>query len=99
MRKIWYITVVGLLLGSVGTSYGLDVPRQRDPYFPGTGFEQYGWPILIKVGQAGFKFLDYPIGARPAAMATGSDSSAESRPATRSGARPVKSGVTRATRS
>lgn len=69
MRKVLYLTALGLLLAGVGASYGADIPRQRDPVLPGSGFENYPAPILIKVAQAGFKFLDYPVGARPAALA------------------------------
>ena len=69
MRKAFCLMVAGLLLAGVGVSYGADVPRQRDPILPGTGLENYPAPILIKVAQAGFKFLDYPIGARSASLA------------------------------
>ncbi len=69
MHKAFCLMTAGLLLAGIGVSYGADIPRQRDPILPGTGLENYPAPILIKVGQAGFKFLDYPIGARPAALA------------------------------
>ncbi|MBI2951858.1 PorV/PorQ family protein [bacterium] len=69
MRKVLYLTALGLLLTGIGAAYAGDIPRKRDPELPGTGFENYPEPILIKVAQAGFKFLDYPIGARSASLA------------------------------
>ncbi|MSS70535.1 MAG: PorV/PorQ family protein [Candidatus Latescibacteria bacterium] len=69
MRKVLLFTALGLLLAGIGAAYAADIPRQRDPVLPGVGFEQYPEPILVKVAQAGFKFLDYPIGARSASLA------------------------------
>jgi hypothetical protein len=69
MRKVFFLTALGLLLAGIGAAYAGDIPRKRDPILPGTGLEKYPAPIMIKVAQAGFKFLAYPIGARPAALA------------------------------
>jgi hypothetical protein len=68
MRKALCLTALGLLFG-VGLSYGEDIPRNRGSILPGNDFPNYPAPILIRVGQAGYKFLSYPIGARAAALA------------------------------
>ncbi|MBI2951685.1 hypothetical protein HYY27_06290, partial [bacterium] len=47
MRKLLFLTALGLLMAGVGVSYGADIPRQRDPILPGTGLENYPAPILI----------------------------------------------------
>ncbi len=68
MRKALSLMVVGLLVACFGVSYG-EIPRKRDSVLPGDDFPTYPAPILIKVAQAGYKFLSYPVGARAAALA------------------------------
>jgi hypothetical protein len=62
------MTVVGLLIAGVGAASG-EIPRKRQSVLPGDDFPTYPAPILIKVAQAGYKFLSYPVGARAAALA------------------------------
>ena len=68
MRKVLILTVAALLVIGAGTSYG-EIPRQRDPVIPGEDFLNYPASVQIKLAQAGYKFLSYPVGARPAALA------------------------------
>ena len=68
MRKAFWMMMVGLLIAGVGAACG-EIPRKRSSVLPGDDFPTYPEPILIKVAQAGYKFLSYPVGARPAALA------------------------------